>query len=305
MAQPSRTALLSAAARAAHLLVDERPPIFADTLAKRFLGERAEELLGYHQSYGSHPALSGARTTAVTRSRYTEDRLAEMAADQYVILGAGLDSFAYRTQLAVRVFEVDKPATQRWKQQLLADAGITAPKTVSFVAVDFEQEPALTSHLVQAGFDLNRPALVSWLGVTMYLTAEAISETLDAISGFAPGTELIVEHLLPAALRDEAGQTYAELVMAAAAEHGEPWRTFLDPDQMAALLRDHGLEPIDHVRQRETLSPAEWKREDALRPAELSVLTRARVTAPSPATDPTAAADTPTNTQPKPPAPRP
>ncbi|MER6759856.1 class I SAM-dependent methyltransferase [Amycolatopsis sp. NPDC000746] len=235
----------------------------------------AEELLGYHRSHGDHPALSGARTTAITRSRYTENRLAEMGVEQYVILGAGLDSFAYRTPLTVQVFEVDKPATQRWKQQLLADAGITTPNTVSFVPLDFENEQPLTSHLVQAGFDPGRPALVSWLGVTMYLTEEAISQTLHAISGLAPGTELIVEHLLPAALRDEAGQAYAELVMAAAAAHGEPWLTFLSAEQMAALLRDHLLEPIEHVRQKDI--PAEWKRGDALRPTELSILTRARV----------------------------
>lgn len=302
-AHPSPTALLSAAARAAHLLVDERPAIFVDPLAKSFLGDRAEELLGYHQSYGSHPALSGARTTAVTRSRYTEGRLAELGVDQYVILGAGLDSYAYRGAGHVRVFEVDKPAAQRWKQKLLADTGIATPETVEFVPIDFEEEQPLASHLVEAGFDLNRPALVSWLGVTMYLTEEAIGQTLHAISGFAPGTELIVEHLLPAELRDEAGQTYAELVMAAAAENGEPWRTFLSAEQMAALLRDHLLEPIDHVRQREALS--EWARGDALHPSDLSVLTRARVRESSPATDPGADAGSPTNTRPKPPALRP
>ncbi|ATY14271.1 SAM-dependent methyltransferase [Amycolatopsis sp. AA4] len=297
-AHPSHTALLSAAARAAHLLVDERPAIFTDPLAKSFLGERAEELLGYHRSYGSHPVLSGARTTAAIRSRYTEDRLAAMGVDQYVILGAGLDSYAYREAGRVRVFEVDQPATQRWKRKLLADRGIATPKTVEFVAIDFEDDPALTGHLVRAGFDLNRPALVSWLGVTMYLTEEAISQTLHAVSGFARGTELVVEHLLPAELRDEAGQTYAELVMAAAAENGEPWQTFLSAEQMAALLRDHLLEPIEHVRQKD--APIEWQRGDGLRPTELSVLTRARVRESSPASDPNAAADSPTSTRPKP-----
>ncbi|MBB2911297.1 methyltransferase (TIGR00027 family) [Streptosporangium becharense] len=282
--QPSQTALMSAAARAAHLLVDDAPPIFADTLARTFLGERAEELLGYHRSYGGHPVLSGARTTAVTRSRYTEDRLAELAGrgvDQYVILGAGLDSFAYRSKPVgrVRVFEVDQPATQRWKQALLIETGTEVPPSTCFVPVDFEQESArsLADHLVRAGFDPGRPALVSWLGVTMYLTREAIGQTLDVISGFAPGTELVVEHLLPAELRDEAGQSYAELVMAAAAGHGEPWRTFLSAEQMNTLLLEHRLQPVESVRQRETIPPAEWERTDSLRPFELSVLARARV----------------------------
>ncbi|MCX3058315.1 class I SAM-dependent methyltransferase [Streptomyces beihaiensis] len=282
--QPSQTALMSAAARAAHLLVDDTPPIFVDPLAQTFLGERAEELLGYHRSFGAHPVLSGARTTAVTRGRYAEDRLADLAGqgvDQYVILGAGLDSFAYRSELAdgVRVFEVDRPGSQNWKRALLAEAGTTVPPSASFVPVDFEEESArsLTDHLVRAGFDLGRPALVSWLGVTMYLTSQAIRQTLAVISGFAPGTELIVEHILPAALRDEAGQSYAENVMAAAGEQGEPWRTFLSIEQMDALLLEHQLQPIEYARQRDTIAPAEWERSDTLRPFELSVLARAGV----------------------------
>ncbi|WP_265296016.1 class I SAM-dependent methyltransferase [Streptomyces sp. SHP 1-2] len=282
--QPSRTALMSAAARAAHLLVDGTPSIFVDPLAQTFLGDRAEELLGYHRSYGGHPVLSGARTTAVTRSRYTEDRLAELAdrgVDQYVILGAGLDSFAFRSELAddVRVFEVDKPTTQDWKRALLVETGTTVPPSAFFVPFDFEKESArsLTGHLARAGFDPGRPALVSWLGVTMYLTSEAIRQTLAVVGGFAPGSELIVEHILPAGLRDEAGQSYAEGVMAAAAEQGEPWRTFLSVEQMDALLLEHRLQPTEYARQRETIDPAEWERSDTLRPFELSVLARASV----------------------------
>ncbi len=275
---------MSAAARAAHLLVDEAPAIFTDPLARTFLGEQAEELLHYHRAYGGHPVLAGARTTAVARSRYTEDRLAELTGrgvDQYVILGAGLDSFAYRSEQAgrVRVFEVDEPAAQRWKRALLAETGTEAPPSVSFVPVDFEEESdgSLTDRLVQAGFAPDRPALVGWLGVTMYLTPEAIRRTLAAVGGFAPGTELIAEHLLPAGLRDEAGQAYAEAVMAAAAEQGEPWRTLLGTEEMDALLTGQGLRPVEYVRQRDTVAPAEWERTDALRPFELSVLARAVV----------------------------
>ncbi|MFD9338946.1 class I SAM-dependent methyltransferase [Streptomyces sp. NPDC060028] len=277
---------MAAAARAAHLLVDDSPSIFVDPLAQTFLGQSAEELLGYHRSYGGHPVLAGARTTAVTRSRYTEDRLAELArggVEQYVILGAGLDSFAYRSELAasVKVFEVDLPATQEWKRELLVATGTKVPSSATFVPFDFEQESAhsLAGHLVRAGFDPDRPALVSWLGVTMYLTREAVGQTLAVISGFPPGTELIVEHLLPAELRDEAGQSYAEAVMAAAAEQGEPWRTFLSVEQMDALLREHRLNPVAYVQQREVMDPAGWERTDALRPFNLSVLARASVPA--------------------------
>ncbi|MFD7641652.1 class I SAM-dependent methyltransferase [Kitasatospora sp. NPDC059795] len=280
---PSRTALMSAAARAAHLLVDQQPPIFADTLASALLGERADELLGYHRAFGAHPILAGARTSAVTRSRCTEDRLAEAVArrgiDQYVVLGAGLDTFAYRSELAhpIRVFEVDHPAMQEWKRARLTAAGIAVPTTVSFVPLDLEQGD-LTDALTAAGFDTERPAVVSWLGVTMYLGTEAIGRVLSAVGALAPGTELLTEHLLPAEHRDPAGQLYAEQVHAAVAENGEPWRTFLTVEEMDTLLTGHGLRPLGYLRQRDTLVPQPWEeRTDALRPFELSVLAHAVV----------------------------
>jgi methyltransferase (TIGR00027 family) len=241
--RPSQTALTAAAARAAHLIVDGDPPIFVDGLASALLGDRADELLAYHRAHGTHLVLSGARAQVVCRSRYTEDRLADRVRDgftQYAILGAGLDSFAYRSELAVRVFEVDHPATQQWKRGLLSAAGITIPEQVTFVPVDFEAD-SLADRLVHSGFDPARPALVAWLGVTMYLTAEAIGRTLSVIGGLAPGTELVADYMLPEGMRDEAGDTYAALVMPVAAQHGEPWLTFLTPADMSALLIDNRL----------------------------------------------------------------
>src|SRR5690349_5607564 len=130
---PSTTALTAAAARAAHLLVDGEPVIHADPLAERLLGRRADELLGYHRRHGDHPVLAGARTTVVTRSRFTEDRLARAVANgtrQYVVLGAGLDSFAFRSPWPdLHVYEVDHPATQAWKRAATAEAAIHEPPT--------------------------------------------------------------------------------------------------------------------------------------------------------------------------------
>lgn len=286
--QPSQTALTAAAARAAHLIVDDEPPIFSDTLAYPLLGSQAEELIGYHRAHGEHLVLSGARAAVTTRSRYTEDRLTESlrqeTADrlaQYVILGAGLDSFAYRSELAdqVRVFEVDHPATQQWKRQLLADAGIAMPDSATFVPVDFETD-SLADLLIANGFDPSHPALVSWLGVTMYLTREAIGQTLAVIGGLAPGTEVIVDYMVPPELRDEAGQAYVDLLGPATAERGEPWLTFLGPDDMAAILEERGFEVIEHVQQRDAIDPALWKRSDPLRASRLSLLTRASVRHP-------------------------
>ncbi|MCP2258888.1 methyltransferase, TIGR00027 family [Streptoalloteichus tenebrarius] len=279
--QASQTAVMAAAARAAHLLVDAEPRIFADTVAAALLGDRAEELLGYHRVHGAHPILAGARAQAVTRSRYTEDALAgavRRGVTQYVVLGAGLDSFAYRSALAdrLRVFEVDHPATQRGKRDALAAAGIAEPATLTFVPVDFETD-SLADQLRRAGFDATRPAMVSWLGVTMYLTREALGQTLAVLGGFAPGSEIIADYILPAEMRDGAGAAYVSAVMSAAADGGEPWLTVLSPDAMSALLEEHGFVVVEHVGQRDSVDAALWERTDALRPAELANLVRARV----------------------------
>jgi methyltransferase (TIGR00027 family) len=279
---PSQTALMAAAARAAHLIVDHEPVIFADELAAALLGEQADELISYHRAHGTHLVLSCARAQVLCRSRFTEDHLAacvHSGLTQYVILGAGLDSFACRTESAVRVFEVDRPATQQWKRGQLAAARIAVPDSVSFVAMDFERDE-LAGLLRQAGFDLSRPALVSWLGVTMYLTQAAIGRTLAEIAGFAPGTQLIADYILPAALRDETGNAYAGLVAPVAAGRGEPWLTLLAPDDMSALLERHGFGAVEHVRQRDSVPAALWDRADALRPAGLSVLARATIPRP-------------------------
>ena len=283
-AGPSQTALTAAAARAAHLIVDQPPVIFADTLALDLLGDQAAGLVAYHRAHGDHVVLSGARGQATCRSRYTEDSLAASIAvggiAQYVILGAGLDSFAYRSPLAgqVAVFEVDHPATQDFKLGQLSAAGIPVPANVVFVPADFENDLAggsLAELLVRSGLDLTSPAFVSWLGVTMYLTRAAISQTLAEISGFAPGTQLIADYILPAVLRDDTGNAYAGLVAPAAAKRGEPWLTFLAPDDMSALLEGHGFGPVEHVRQRDSIPAALWDRTDCLHPADLSLLARA------------------------------
>jgi methyltransferase (TIGR00027 family) len=276
--QPSLTAFTAAAARAAHLIVDHEPVIFADTLAESMLGERADELIGYHRAHGTHPVLSAARAQVTCRSRYTEDRLADgvrRGIGQYVILGAGLDSFAGRGALAgrLRVFEVDHPATQEYKRRVLP-----AAENVTFVPVDFSRD-SFGEGLRRARFDLAAPAFVSWLGVTMYLEESAIDATLPVIGGFAPGSEIVVDYMLPAGRRDAAGDSYADLVGQASAERGEPWRSLLAPDAMAALLGRHGLRLVRDVSQRDMVPAAAWDRTDSLRPVELSRIAHAAVPA--------------------------
>lgn len=282
-AAPSRTALTAAAARAAHLLVDDAPVIFADTLAARLLGDAAEELLAYHRLYGTSPVLAGARTEVLCRSRFTEDLVARSGLTQHVVLGAGLDTFGYRQgartaagQTPPTVFEVDHPATQAWKRRALDAAGIAVPADLVLVPVDLETD-ALVEALVARGFDSSRPATVSWLGVTMYLTAPAIASTLDALGGLAPGTQLVADYVLPAHLRDDAARAYADAVGPVAAESGEPWLSFFAPDELTDLLTARGFTSVRHVSQADSVDPSLWARTDALRPMALSGLVHATV----------------------------
>jgi methyltransferase (TIGR00027 family) len=275
----SQTALTAAAARAAHLLVDGPPVIFADPLAERLLGADAETLLSYHRNHGSHAILSGARTQVTLRSRLAESRVAAARSRgvlQYVLLGAGLDSFAYRSgDPDLRTFEVDRPASQRWKRDRVAEAGIDVPPTLAYVPVDFETE-SLRDALAAAGFDASAPAVVSWLGVTMYLTRPAIEATLGELGRFATGSEIVFDYMLAPESRDEAGRAYADQVSAVAAERGEPWLSAFTPGEISAALTAAGFADITHTRQADA-EPELWRRTDALAPSTLAVVAHARV----------------------------
>src|SRR5215469_6450066 len=271
--------MTAAAARAAHLTVDQPPYIFADTAAAAMLGDLSAELLRYHEDHPAHPVLATARGQVLCRSRYAEDRLASAVAAgvrQYVLLGAGLDTFAYRSGLArtLAIWEVDHPGTQAWKRAALAAAQFEASPRLTFIPSDFGAG-VLADVLRAGGFDFGQPALISWLGVTMYLDDRAIRETLAVLSGCAPGTELIVDYMLPAGLRDETADSYVSQVAAGAAERGEAWLTFASPAEISDLLADFGFSQAEHVRQRDAIPAELWERSDALRPVELSVISRA------------------------------
>jgi methyltransferase (TIGR00027 family) len=198
------------------------------------LGVRAIELLGFHRQHGTHPVLAGARAQVACRSRYTEDRLAEAigrGTAQYVILGAGLDTFASRSALApqVHVFEVDHPLTQACKRRVQPpSAGLT------FVPVDFGRD-SLRDALSRAGFDFATPAFVAWLGVIMYLNQSAIDQTLAVAGSLAPGSEIVADYMLPGGWRDAAGEYYATQVGPAAAERGEPWVSLFSPVEVSRI----------------------------------------------------------------------
>jgi methyltransferase (TIGR00027 family) len=153
---------------------------------------------------------------------------------------------------------------------------MAVPENVRFVPVDFSRD-SLLERLRQAGFDFAAPAFVSWLGTTMYLEESAIEQTLAVTGGFAPGSEIIVDYMLPARLRDAAGDNYAEQVGQALAERGEPWLSLFAPDDMAALLRRHGFGPVRDVRQHDMIPAAAWDRTDSLRPVGLSRIADAQI----------------------------
>jgi len=277
--------VVTAAARAAHLVIDHEPWIFEDRLAGVLLGERAADLVDAHRDPANAVALASMRVAMATRSRCSEARLGEAVGrgiGQYVVLGAGLDSFAYRSPLArgLCVFEVDHPATQAWKRERLSTAAIPAPSQLKFVAVDFRVD-SLSDRLIETGFDPSRQAFVAWLGVTQYLTEQAIDATLEVISGFCEGTELVIEYLVPVEMRDAAGQALADFFMPRAAAFGEPWLTFLTPAEIAGMLAARSMVVLEDVGRREQIEPGLWARPDALRPHELGRLARAFVAAGS------------------------
>ncbi|MFQ6230008.1 class I SAM-dependent methyltransferase [Nocardia sp. NPDC002869] len=244
---PSRTALITAYARAYHQIADH-PPIFTDPMAARLLGATAEELteLGTTDSLGLAVSDRSRRLFFAARARFAEDAVAAAVATgvrQVVILGAGLDTFAYRNPLPdLRVFEVDHPATQAWKRERLTAAGIDRPETLTFVSVDFEKS-TLATGLESSGFERADPAVFVWLGVVFYLTPDAAHATLEYIAGQARRVEVIFDYLQPA-VGDE-DRAYQQVRADRLAAAGEPVCSYFTPDDLAAQLRALGFTDLE------------------------------------------------------------
>ena len=241
----SRTALRVAIRRAAHQLVD-RPTVLDDAIAVRLIGQ------GYARDMerAMHKVARDFRCYIAARSRYVEDRLAEAVGNgvtQYVVLGAGLDTFAYRNPFpALRVFEVDFPATQEWKRALLAEAAIELPGNLTFVPLDFEHQ-TLAEGLAKAGFDNRKPAFFGWVGVVPYLTLEAFRATLGVVAQLPEGSAISFDYVSsPKTLSPERRKVFDGLSKRVAAA-GEPFRLFLLPEEMAQELHRAGFERIELV----------------------------------------------------------
>ncbi len=237
---------MAAVMRASHLLVDDPPPIFRDDYAlalSEFTADEAADL-----ARGFEPAVGAVfRATALVRARFTDERLEqamERGVDQYVVLGAGLDSFAWRRPELVskmQVFEVDHPGTQTYKRDRLAAEELVIPASLHFVPVDFTAGTNLGSALGEAGFRCHRPALWSWLGVMVYLTHQQIRTTLDDLAELsAPGSVLVADFLLARSLMDAVARAADDIGRPAAADNGEPYVSTFDTDEVAALVEASG-----------------------------------------------------------------
>jgi methyltransferase (TIGR00027 family) len=291
---PSITAIACATLRAAHMLWDDSPKIFEDTLALRLSGCEGEAALraqldrvDAETARSSNPEFAVTLRRYITamvimRSRYIEDEVEQAIGrgiSQYVILGAGLDSFGYRRlDLAkvLRVFEVDHPATQAWKRTRLQDAGIGLPANLSLVPVDFEKQSLIES-LRMSGYHADAPAVLSWLGVATYLTYDAIFRTLRTVAELEPGTEIIFQYTVPKELLDEESQRMLAAVMAFAASHGEPFKSFFEPNLLAQQLQKLGFAELSDLGPDEAAARYFSGRADGLRPLASEHFMRARV----------------------------
>jgi methyltransferase (TIGR00027 family) len=238
----SRTAQRVAIRRAAHQLFDQ-PRVLDDPLALRIIGDEAAEALRSNPKE-NHRFARAFRAFMAARSRFAEDELARAVAQgvsQYVVLGAGLDTFAYRNpHSGLRVFEVDHPATQAWKREQLRAAGIAVPRDLTFVPVDFERQ-ALADGLAQSAFDAQAAAFFSWLGVTPYLTHEACMTTFDVIARMPAGSGVVFDFAVDRKLLNLGQRMALDALSRRVAAAGEPFQLFFDPTQLQTELKKLGF----------------------------------------------------------------
>lgn len=237
------SALGAAMARARHLVVEGEPKILRDQFAQPLLGLSDEEVISRTALLGDTPY--GAALWAM-RSRFAEDKLAvaiERGVGQYVVLGAGLDSFALRNPNAtVTIFEVDDRPLQRWKLDRLDELGISVPNCLRFVPCDFESM-SIAAALADAGFQEDKPAVVSWLGVTQYLTKSAVWETVAWAASLARGSQIVLTYVVPG---EEAEAWKAHL-----AASGARFATFYTPEEIESVLLSAGFADVELVTPEE------------------------------------------------------
>jgi len=246
---PDNTAVRTALWRALHVQADPPPHVFEDEVGRM--------LVAPEDGWRDRPDMSSFtrpfRASIVARARFVEDLVIEQAArgvGQYVILGAGLDTFSQRhPELAsgMHVFEIDKPATQAWKRQRLIELGFGVPSFLRLVPVDFEAGGVWWERLASSGFNPARPAVVASTGLSMYLTKDAIGDTLRRVAALASGSTLVMSFLLPIELADPEARPGMERAAAGARASGTPFISFFTATEMLALAREAGFAEALHI----------------------------------------------------------
>jgi methyltransferase (TIGR00027 family) len=277
--KPSSSAQGVAVSRALHRIIDEDPKILDDSIAARLLGDEFDR---YKTLLRFFPFSTRIRASFVMRSRYAEDCLADSIRDgvpQYVILGAGLDTFAYRQPVwarSLRIFEVDHPATQNWKRARLSAANIPIPANVTFAQVDFERI-SLQQGLSAAGLDFHAPAFFCALGVTQYLTENAFDRTLQFVLAMPRRSEIVFTFVLAANALPLAARLGVAFTASMSAARGEPWLTRFSPDQLVSKLKSIGFSEVTHFSTKAAISRYFQGRHDRFLPSRIEQLIRAIV----------------------------
>jgi methyltransferase (TIGR00027 family) len=266
--EPDSTAVRVALWRALHVQIDPPPHVLEDEVGLALAAPDD----GWRSRPDMSPFTRPFRASILARARFIEDLVAERAArgvGQYVILGAGLDTFAQRRpELASRllVFEVDRPGPQAWKRQRLLDLGFGIPSFLRLVPVDFEAGDAWWERLVASGFDSGRPAVVASTGVSMYLTRDAIAATLRQVAALAPGSTLAMTFLLPFELADPEARPGLQRAAEGARASGTPFISFFTPTELLELARGAGFRDVQHVSAARLAERYFAGRTDGLRP---------------------------------------
>jgi methyltransferase (TIGR00027 family) len=267
---PDSTAVRVALWRALHVEVDPPPHVLEDEIGLRLVAPDD----GWHSRPDMDPHFTRRfRASIVARARFIEDLVVEQAGRgviQYVILGAGLDTFAERRpEIAsgLRIFEVDQPGPQAWKRQRLIELGFGIPGWLRLVPVDFEAAGwSWWERLAGAGFDAGQPAVVASAGVSMYLTKNAIAATLRQIAALAPESTLAMTFLLPLELADPDERPGLQLAEKGARASGTPFISFFTPPEILALAREAGFREVQHVSAADLAQRYFAGRADGLRP---------------------------------------
>ncbi|HEX2675962.1 MAG TPA: class I SAM-dependent methyltransferase [Polyangiales bacterium] len=267
---PDNTAVRVALWRALHVLLDPKPHVLDDTVGLKLVAPEP----GWEKRPDMDPLRTRTfRTSIVARARVIEDLVEESAqrgVSQYVLLGAGLDTFAQRRpELASRlqVFEVEQPGTQAWKRARLEELGFALPAWLHFVPVDFEAHESWLQKIELAGFDAKKPAVVASTGVAMYLTLEAITAMLKQVASLAPGSTFAMSFIRPLALVDPEERPGYEAAIRGAAANGTPFLSFFAPPEIVALARDAGFKDVKHLSAPVLTQRYFAGRPDGLRPS--------------------------------------